>query len=53
MKLKIDDKEINKAIRKGMREAELELNNGFKPKTKVHKSKKVYNRKKYKKIIKK
>ena len=35
-----------KAIRKTDRELELENNPGFKSTTKVHKSKKLYNRKK-------
>lgn len=43
MKLKLKDKDIRKAIRKGHRDAELE--NGWKQTQKVHKSQKNYSRK--------
>ena len=49
MKNTITQKDILKAIRKGSRDAEFELlGPGFHSKTKVAKSKKVYNRKKQK-----
>lgn len=41
----IDNDSFIKAIKKADRELELEDNPGFKSKTKVHKSKKVYDRK--------
>lgn len=40
-----------KAIKKADREIELENNPGFKSKTRIHASKKVYNRKKVKKLV--
>ena len=39
-----------KAVRKADREVELSLSTGFRSKTKVHKSKKIYNRKEGKRI---
>ena len=42
---KIVNNDYIKAIKKADRELELENNPGFKSKTKVHKSKKVYDRK--------
>jgi hypothetical protein len=39
-----------KANRKGSRDAELELNNGFMRKHAIHKSKKAYDRKRNKKL---
>ncbi len=46
--MKIPKEDIIKAQRKGMREAELENSTGFVSKHKVHKSKKLYKRNKYK-----
>jgi len=52
-KKKINNKQLEdyiKANRKGSRDAELENGSGFKAITKVHKSKKTYNRKNNKDI---
>jgi hypothetical protein len=45
MKTNNDILKIIKANRKGSREAELEISNGWSNKIKIHKSKKNYNRK--------
>ena len=45
----IDD--YMKVIKKADREIELENNPGFKSKTKIHKTDKLYNRKKYKDLF--
>lgn len=44
---KLSISEYIKANRKGSREAELENSSGFKSTHKIHKSKKIYNRKNY------
>ena len=44
--MKLDKEDIRKAQRKGNREAELEINNGFSKSTIIFKNKKKYNRKK-------
>jgi len=51
-KMKLTEDYI-RANRKGSREAELENSSGFKAVNKTHKSKKDYNRKKFKKHLKK
>ena len=50
MKQKVKDKRLDAmlAIKKADREFELEDNPGFKSKTKIHKSKKTYDRKRSK-----
>ena len=45
-KFRIDPKDIQKANRKGNREAELELNKGFTKGDTPHKNKRAYTRKK-------
>ena len=51
MKTKVND--VVKAMRKGSRDEEISiLGPGFHSKTKVHVSKKIYNRKKFKKDFK-
>lgn len=47
-KKKITADDYIKAVKKADREIELEDNPGFKSKTKIHESDKVYNRKKLK-----
>lgn len=49
VKLKISAADYIKAVKKADREAQLEQSAGWQRVTKVHKSKKVYDRKKYKK----
>ena len=43
--MKIPKEDILKAIRKGSRDAELEVENGFVSRHKIHRSKKQYRRK--------
>lgn len=51
VKAKISVNDYIKAVKKADREAQLEQFAGWQRVTKVHKSKKVYDRKKYKKNI--
>jgi hypothetical protein len=48
---KIPQKDVIKAMKRGSREAELELSVGWVAKDKPHKNKKKYNRKTIKNII--